>query len=226
MKEKIELVLLMLVVAGLIMLSKNLEKYVASDKVEVKANTIVIDPGHGFPDPGKVGVNNAVEKDVNLKIAKKVKKLLKKKNIQVVMTREKDEMLSGGQDNSKKVEDLKQRVRLINETKPCLAVSIHQNSYHEPQIHGAQVFYYSHSDKGAQAAKTMQEALRSFDPENTRQAKENDTYYILKKTEVPTIIVECGFLSNPEEAEKLVSDEYQKVVADAIVKGIVTCMEE
>ena len=88
------------------------------------------------------------------------------------------------------------------------------------------MFYYRHSAESEQAAKTMQEALRAADIGNTRQAKANDTYYLLKRTEVPIIIVECGFLSNPEEAKKLTTPEYQDDVAKAIVNGIVTCMEK
>ena len=87
------------------------------------------------------------------------------------------------------------------------------------------MFYYSHSEKGKRAAEIMQKALLEIDPENTREAKENDTYYLLKRTEVPTIIVECGFLSNYEEAEKLIDENYQEQIADVIVEGIITCLE-
>lgn len=226
MRKKIELGVLLLVIAGLAVLSRNLGKYVTSDKIKLKENTVVIDAGHGSSDPGKVGVNDALEKDVNLAIAKKVKKLLEKKGITVVMTREEDVSLAPEGSTSKKVEDMKARVKMIDETAPEIAVSIHQNSYHEAEIHGAQVFYYSHSKDGEKAATTMQEALLAVDKENTRQAKANDTYYLLKKTQAPTIIVECGFLSNPEEAEKLVSEEYQKELAKAIVKGIETCLAD
>ncbi len=111
--------------------------------------------------------------------------------------------------SNKKIADMKKRVALINETKPDIAVSIHQNSYHEESIKGAQVFYYTHSKEGERAATVMQEALKALDTNNKRQAKENSTYYMLKRTEVPTIIVECGFLSNAQEAEKLKNEEYQ-----------------
>lgn len=176
---------------------------------------IVVDSGHGGGDPGKVGINGALEKDVNLKISKKVEKLLKKNNIQVVMTREDEKGLADS-----KVEDMKTRVSIINEKKPTLAVSIHQNSYGQESIHGAQVFYYSHSKEGEKAAKIMQEALLTADSENKRQAKANDTYYMLKRTEVPVIIVECGFLSNQKEAEKLVTEEYQEKIAEAVCEGV------
>lgn len=226
MRRKLEFVLLILLLAGLIVVSRNLGNYVSSGKIKRAKNTVVIDAGHGGADPGKVGINKAEEKDINLKIAKKVKKILEKKGIKVIMTREDDTMLAKNSNGSKKVQDMKERVKLINGAVPEFAVSIHQNSYHDEAIHGAQVFYYKHSSEGEQLAAVMQKALLSIDKDNRRQPKADDTYYLLKRTEVPTIIVECGFLSNHEEAEKLVTDEYQKQVAEAIVKGIEACMKE
>lgn len=215
---------LLLILAGLLSLSKNLQKYVSSGNVVAAGKVIVIDSGHGGDDPGKIGINQAKEKDVNLKIAKKVKKRLKKEGWKVVMTREEDVMLGDAEKGNRKIHDMKARVELINKTMPAMAVSIHQNSYQEAEIHGAQVFYYSHSQDGKRMAETMQRALLMADEENTRQAKGNDTYYLLKRTEVPTIIVECGFLSNPQEAEKLTEDGYQKKLAQAITSGIIACV--
>ncbi|MCI8796957.1 MAG: N-acetylmuramoyl-L-alanine amidase [Dorea sp.] len=220
MRKKVELVFLILLLAGLIAVSRNLEKYVSSGKVRDVETTVVIDAGHGDQDPGKIGVNDALEKDVNLQIAKKIKKLLEKKKIKVIMTREDDTTLAREGGGSQKVQDMKARVELINETKPNLAVSIHQNSYPEESVHGAQVFYFTHSAEGERAAGIMQKALLTVDPENSRQEKADDGYYLLRRTEAPTIIVECGFLSNREEAGKLVDKEYQKKVAEAVVQGI------
>lgn len=224
MRRKIELMVLLLILAGLLSLSKNLQKYVSSENVVAAGKVIVIDSGHGGDDPGKIGINQAKEKDVNLKIAKKVKKRLKKEGWKVVMTREEDVMLGDAEKGNRKIHDMKARVELINKTMPAMAVSIHQNSYQEAEIHGAQVFYYSHSQDGKRMAETIQRALLMADEENTRQAKANDTYYLLKRTEVPTIIVECGFLSNPQEAEKLTEDGYQKKLAQAITSGIIACV--
>ena len=224
MRRKIELMVLLLILAGLLSLSKNLQKYVSSENVVAAGKVIVIDSGHGGDDPGKIGINQAKEKDVNLKIAKKVKKRLKKEGWKVVMTREEDVMLGDAEKGNRKIHDMKARVELINKTMPAMAVSIHQNSYQEAEIRGAQVFYYSHSQDGKRMAETMQRALLMADEENTRQAKGNDTYYLLKRTEVPTIIVECGFLSNPQEAEKLTEDGYQKKLAQAITSGIIACV--
>ena len=184
-----------------------------SNKAEDKI-VVVIDPGHGGEDPGKVGINDVLEKDLNLQISKKVQELLKEVDIEVVMTRENDKVPDA------KRKDLDQRVNLINDTNPTLALCIHQNSYPDAAIKGAQVFYHTITPEAGDIASIIQEELRVVDPSNTRQIKENDTYYMLKKTKVPTVIVECGFLTNPEEAEKLTQEEYQDQIAHAICNGI------
>ncbi len=226
MRQKIELAAAILVLAALVFISRTISKYVDSSQVKNEKMIIVLDPGHGGSDPGKIGVNDVEEKTVNLEIAGMVQKLLKKEKIEVVMTRKEDTMLTGRDGQSTKVGDMKARVALINETKPALAVSIHQNSYHQEGVKGAQVFYYSHSEDGKKAAELMQKALLSLNPDNNRKAKANDTYYLLKRTEPPTIIVECGFLSNWEEAELLKDKEYQESIAEAIVKGIKAYIEK
>ena len=113
----------------------------------------------------------------------------------------------------------------MNKEKPDLVISIHQNSYHEESVSGAQVFYYTDSKQSERAAGFIQEALKEIDPQNTKKAKGNNTYYILKKTEVPVVIAECGFLSNYEEAEKLADEEYQQKLAEAVAKGVVQYLE-
>lgn len=180
-----------------------------------KKRTVVVDVGHGGPDGGKTGVNGKLEKELNLIIAEKVKKLLEEEGIAVIMTREEDGWLA-----ETRIGDLKERVRIMNESKADLAVSIHQNSYHEESVFGAQVFYYTTSGEGKAAAEILQNELLEIDPENKKREKANNTYYILKKTEVPTVIVECGFLSNHKEAEKLSDEAYQGKIAEAVVKGI------
>lgn len=225
MRQKIELAVAVLVLAFLIVISRNVSRSVTSDRVKSENLKVVLDSGHGGGDPGKIGVNDVEEKTVNLAIAEKVKQLLENEKYEVVMTREDDVMLAGEDGQTTKVGDMKARVEKINEEAPDLAVSIHQNSYHEESVKGAQVFYYTHSEEGKKAAELMQEALLTLDTENHRKAKANDTYYVLKRTEVPTIIVECGFLSNWEEAELLNEEAYQEKVAEAIVSGIHAYME-
>ncbi len=182
---------------------------------------VVIDAGHGGDDPGKVGINGAEEKDVNLQIAELLRGYLEASDVRVVMTRESDEGLYDENAPNKKVQDMKRRIELIDEAVPSLTVSIHQNSYPEEYVHGAQVFYYTGSVQGQHLAEYIQSQLvKRADPENKRQVKANDSYYLLKKTSVPIVIVECGFLSNSAEAEKLCTPEYQQRVAWAIHMGI------
>lgn len=207
---------LMAIIYGSYTISKNVvEETVKSEQVEV-----VLDAGHGGSDPGKIGINDVLEKDVNLSIVLKVRELLENDNISVILTRENDQCLGEDGKELSKVADMKRRVEIMNDVQPKVVVSVHQNSYTSAEIRGAQVFYFTSSEKSKQAAEILQEELRAVDPSNTREIKENNTYYLLKKTEVPAVIVECGFLSNPEEAEKLATEDYQNKMAEAIVKGI------
>ena len=220
MKRKIELFMILFLLMGAIVASWKLSELTANVSKEEKKEkkdqvVIVVDPGHGGEDPGKVGINDVLEKDLNFQIAKKVKKLLEEAGIKIVMTRTNDKVPDA------KKEDLNQRVQLINETKPTLALCIHQNSYPDEKIKGAQVFYHTITPEAEDVATIVQEQLRTVDPTNTRQIKENDTYFMLKNCQVPTIIVECGFLTNPEEAAKLTQEEYQDQIAQAICEGVV-----
>lgn len=226
LRKKLKWMLALVLLAGCICGSYTLSRYVAGTKVEKEEVQVILDAGHGGSDPGKVGIDNVLEKDLNLQIALKVKKYLEKEKIAVMLTRETDTGLGNAETGNKKVEDMKARVEMINQIQPDIAVSIHQNSYQDPEVRGAQVFYYSHSESGEELAKIMQEVLWEVDTENHRQVKANDTYYLLKRTKVPTIIVECGFLTNPEEAAALAGEEYQEEMAQAIGKGIKKCLGE
>lgn len=181
---------------------------------------VVIDAGHGGFDPGKVGVAGTLEKDINLSIALKLKKILSDSGYQVALTREEDCSLSDENISKKKASDLKNRVDYINAKKPAVAVSIHQNSY-SGNTKGAQVFYYQGSEGSHAFATVLQETMREeLADGNHRVEKANDSYYMLKKTEGIFAIIECGFLSNPEEETLLKSEDYQQKVAKAIAEGI------
>lgn len=190
-----------------------------SDSAE--GTVVVIDAGHGGFDPGKVGVNGALEKDINLTIAYMLKELLEQNGMQVVLTRTDDDGLYEESDSNKKVSDLKRRSAKIKESGAKIVVSIHQNSYTSESISGAQVFYYKGAEESRQIAELIQAELRRVaDPDNKREAKSNDSYYLLKNAECPMVIVECGFLSNNREADMLISEEYQKKLAWAIHLGV------
>ena len=214
-----------MLVASILYVGREAAVYVTGRSVGAEKDKericVVVDAGHGGDDPGKVGINGVNEKDVNLQIAELVKVFLEANDIEVIMTRESDEGLYDADASNKKVQDMKRRIALIEESEPALTVSIHQNSYPEEYVHGAQVFYYTGSTQGQLLASAVQRQLvQKADPENKRQVKANDSYYLLKKTGVPIVIVECGFLSNSAEAEKLCMPEYQQRVAWAIHMGI------
>lgn len=190
-----------------------------------KKPTVVIDAGHGGMDPGKVGVSGALEKEINLAIAKELKELLEQNDITVVMTRTDDNGLYSETDRNKKSADMKERIQLLTEAAPVLAVSIHQNSFTDSKSRGAQVFYYEGSAEGKRGAELIQEAMRrELADGNHRLAKANTSYYMLKKSPCPLVIVECGFLSNPQEEQQLLAAEYQRKVAWAVHLGVLEWM--
>lgn len=202
-------------------LAKTSAIYVTGRQVEKQKDCIVVDAGHGGFDSGKIGVNGELEKDINLQVALKLKKTLEDMGMSVIMTREDDQGLYDENASNKKAQDLQRRCDLINQEKPLMTISIHQNSYTSPEIKGAQVFYYTTSTESQKLAEILQKTLiEQVDPQNHREAKANDSYYLLKKTDSVIVIVECGFLSNPQEAEKLSDEEYQQKMADAICTGI------
>lgn len=182
---------------------------------------VVLDAGHGGLDPGKVEYYGVPEKEINLDITQKLKDYLEAADIRVVLTRETDAGLYDADSDAWKAQDMKRRVAVIENAGASLAVSIHQNSYPEEYVHGAQVFFYETSTEGKMLAEFLQRNLtKHLDPENTRQIKANSSYYLLKKTQVPIVIVECGFLSNAAEAALLADPVYQDRVAWALHMGI------
>lgn len=203
-----------------------IKDYLPTFRKENKQNVIVIDPGHGGNDPGKVGVNNALEKDINLAIAMKLKPYFEEHGFKVIMTRDSDNALYQESASNKKRSDLQARVKLCNENNPLLVISIHQNSYQTADCKGAQVFYYDTSTQGEILAELIQQSLiMNVDSNNSRKIKANKNYFLLKEINTTAVIVECGFLSNPEEAEQLIQDEYQEKVAVAIYAGVIAFLE-
>lgn len=180
---------------------------------------VVIDVGHGGFDPGKVSTKGVMEKDINLEIAKYLRDYLINNDYLVYLDREKDCDLVTDSHN-KKVSDLRNRVAFIKEKKADFVISIHQNSFPDSSVSGSQVFYYTKSAEGKQMANFVQTALESIEGVKSREVKGNDEYYMLKKPEVPVVLIECGFLSNEEEVERLQDPDYQKRIAYGICQGI------
>ena len=200
--------------------------FVASKNTNSGKPCIVLDAGHGGADPGKVGCNDVLEKDLNLKIVYKLKTLFENKGFRVVLTRKDDKVLADSGSKNVKVEDLHNRVALITKTNPVMTICIHQNSFPDSSVSGPQVFFYDQSPEGETIAATIQESLNTaLEPPKPRVSKSNNDYYILKKTPTPTVIVECGFLSNETEAAQLTDDAYQEKLARAIYQGACNYLE-
>lgn len=197
----------------------------ANEKHEL-SGLVIIDCGHGGIDGGKVAVNDVLEKDINLKVGGFLKERLESGGYKVIMTRTDDNGLYSENDKNKKSADMRARCKIINESDADLVVSVHQNSYTNSRVRGAQMFYYRNSDGGKMLAECLTESLcEAIGSDNTRASKFNDNYYMLLHTKCPTVIAECGFLSNYEEAELLSSTEYQMKIAEALYRGIIKYYE-
>ncbi|MCI8281353.1 MAG: N-acetylmuramoyl-L-alanine amidase [Lachnospiraceae bacterium] len=223
MKKKLEILMAVVLLLVACIFAKEGAVIVESARAEKgdKKTCIVVDAGHGGADPGKVGINGAEEKTINLQIALKLKKLLESEGMEVVLTRTEDGGLYEEGASNKKVADMRKRCEIITKADPVFTISIHQNSYPEEYVKGAQTFYYGKSQEGKELAEVIQNSMiEHLDKENHRTAKANESYYLLKRTPSPTVIVECGFLSNSQEAALLISEEYQEKVAWAVHMGI------
>lgn len=219
-KKIITTIMALFMLGAMVVLSKKAAVYTMSVRDE-KQKVVVIDVGHGGSDPGKVGVNQILEKDINLAVALKLKAKLEQSDLIVVLTRETDRGLYDSTASNKKAQDMKRRIDFMKEQKADLVISIHQNSFSESYVRGPQCFYYKNSPEGKRVAEIMQKTLNEgLGIESPRTEKANDSYYILKKSAMPTIIVECGFLTNPEDAMLLTDEAYQERVAFQIYMGI------
>lgn len=211
------LVLVCAVILSCVMLSYAAGAEVAS--VPKIGKTVVVDAGHGGIDGGVVGGSSGVkESEINLAIAKSLKHFLERNGYDVVMTRENSDGLYGLTSKNKKLRDMEARRDIIKEAKPDLVISVHQNYYPLSSVRGAQVFYSADSEISKQIADSMQGTLNTA-LGNERVAKTGD-YYIVNCTDFPSVIVECGFLSNPEEENLLVTAAYQEKVAYSVFSAV------
>ena len=220
-KYRIELTMACLLLVCFYLLSR--QAAVISVNQTERGTQILVDAGHGGSDPGMIGVGGLEEKGINLSISLLLRDTLEKSGYSVIMTREEDKGLYDSSAANKKVQDMKRRIAMIREHMPVLSVSIHQNSYHDAGVHGPQVFYYESSVEGKKLAEAVQSSLNDLlEVDRPREVKGNTSYYLLKRSSGILVIVECGFLTNPEEAQKLQTKEYQEKVAAAVSEGIRT----
>ena len=197
----------------------------ADSEASALSHAVILDAGHGDMDGGAVGKNGVLEKEINLSVAKKIQKLLTAQRIPVIMTRETDSFIGDTSLPSlaaRKKSDMEARLQIIREHPESIFVSIHQNYFANGSNNGAQVFYSPNHENGERLANSIQNSIiNHIQPENTRKSKSSDhTIYLLRNATIPAVIVECGFLSNREEAERLCDDSYQNQMAFSVFCGI------
>lgn len=195
---------------------------VAVTKVQIPKTTytIVIDAGHGGRDDGCSGVTGVKESDINLAISKTLKTYLETLGIRVVMTRSDGNGLYKSNATNYKQSDMEKRIEIINNAKPDMVISIHQNSFSDKTQMGAQAFYQEGDDRSKGFAESIQNQLLAHLPNARLEANKGD-YYLLKESNLPAVIVECGYLTNEQEEQLLNTPDYQKQVAYTIMCGVV-----
>ena len=182
--------------------------------------TIVIDAGHGGRDDGCSGVNGAKESEINLKVAKSLKNFLEEYGIEVIMTRSDGNALYDANATNFKESDMQNRMKVINDANPHMVISIHQNSFTDSSVRGAQAFYQENKEESKVFAESVQSQLLSQLTFAKKECNAGD-YYLLKESNYPAIIVECGYLTNEQEESLLITEDYQKKVAYSIMCGVV-----
>ena len=187
----------------------------------LSGKVVLIDSGHGEWDPGKVGTSKILEKDINLNISKKLQAHLEQGDAYVLMTRVEDKALG-----SNKNADMAGRKHIANTSGADILISIHQNSFQSGSVKGPQVFHYDESEHSKKLADSIQiEMNNMLERSHNRKAKINPSYFILRTTTMPAVIVECGFLTNSWDRDSLTQEIYQEKVAWAIYKGIINYFE-
>ncbi len=189
-----------------------------------KNYTVILDAGHGSPDGGAVGVNGTQEKDINLAIVLKTKEILEAKDVNVILTRMGDHSLYNSDDNTireKKRSDMNTRKAIIEKSNADLFVSIHMNSFSDKKANGLNVFYSKNHPEAEPLASELQQRISEITGAETHSVKTaNESLFLMKNPPISAILIECGFISNPEEEEKLSSPEYQTKISWAIAEAI------
>lgn len=212
------------VIAFCIYEQTNYRSTIQTVTLPVTGKVIVIDAGHGIPDEGAESINGISEAKINLSIALKLQKLLEQSGAIVILTRSDDNGIYDIDSKTlkeKKISDLKNRVKIGNESSADLFISIHLNKISDQKYYGWQTFYKSSDENSIKLAKSIQNNLnKSIQKDNERVPMKLDSIYIVKNVDIPITIVECGFLSNPEEEKELLNDEYQDRLAWGIYSGL------
>jgi len=192
---------------------------------EAKRKTIIVDAGHGGEDGGASGLNNTLEKEINLAIALKLKEILIKDQYKVIMTREGDYAIgdtSLDTISARKKSDMRERLRIINESGNCIYIAIHQNSFPHENNSGTEIYYSPNQEESLILAQTvMQSIANDFGSNVTRECRAADkNIFLLHNSQVPSILLECGFLTNQQDSLKLLDEEYQMQFVKSVHSGL------
>lgn len=191
--------------------------------------TVVVDAGHGGEDGGATSANGTRESRLNLEIALRLDDFLNLCGLPTVMIRQSDISVydpTASGISEKKVSDLRNRAKLVNQTEGAVLLSIHQNHFSDGRYAGAQVFYAPTEGSKALAERIQQVLIDAVDPDNHRQAKPSETVYLMNHIKSPGVLIECGFLSNEAEEKRLQDPAYQKKLTLAIVCALTEWLEE
>lgn len=214
-------IVILIVLALIIILACSFMPAIFSSGSPKYEYTVVIDAGHGGRDGGCVGVNGSLEKDLNLEYAKTLKEFLETKDIRVVLTRTNDDGLYDKNASNKKLSEMKNRAKIIMNYQPDLMISIHMNSFALKSASGAKVFYKQDSEKSKSAGEKIQQSINYYCNDRNYAANIGD-YYVLNCTNYTSVLIECGYLSNPEEEQKLMTKDYREKLMHSVFCGIVT----
>jgi len=226
-RRKVILSVLLFVVATCLVYNMSLQETVQTMILPVTNKVIVLDPGHGGIDPGAIGKSGTKEKDVTLDIVLKIQGLLEQSGCITQLTRAVDESIHDRDSTRKKNSDLKNRRKIVDTSQAGAFISIHLNSFPQSRYKGVQAFYPKNSEQSKRLGVSIQRELKTtLGIKDNREALCINGIYVLKNSKVPSIIVECGFLSNPEEETKLKSEKYKEKIAWGIYLGIMRFFEE
>ncbi len=192
-------------------------------------HTVIIDAGHGLPDGGAVGSAETVEQEINLKIAKKLCEVLEGKGIKVIMTRKDEKGLfeKEGSLREQKRADMQNRLEIMNTADADIFISIHMNFFPSASVHGLRVFYAANHPDTKDLAEFVQQRMNEVTGAKTSAVKAADrNLFLMKNPPLPALLIECGFLSNPQEEKKLNEDDYQSRLSWAIADGIFDFFEK
>lgn len=224
------LIILPLLILGLVFAFMDKNDSVPAMYLPITNKVIAIDAGHGGVDPGAIGKQGGKEDEINLKIALKLRNLIEENGGIAILTRNDGEGLYTEESKTlreKKNEDLRNRGIEVNANEPDALLSIHLNSFPESRYYGAQAFYKEGCEDSKKLALIIQEELRNIlDKENNRAPQPRDNIYLIRESEPPAVLIECGFLSNPMEERLLMDSKYQEKIAWAIYIGVIRYFNE